>query len=83
MSADNVLIRGEGADTFSPFVPTIEFDGCRFQGSIVYNPAAAPCLYLAYQARRGDAVAADALNACMVAITDVDGKTYWPMEGEG
>ncbi len=75
----DVWLRTEGT---SFVVPSFEFDGRRFDALMGNNAAAAPCLYLAYQARRGDGVAADVLNACMVTIRDVDGKTYWPMESK-
>lgn len=52
------------------------FDGHRFP--VTYVQEYALRLYLAAQARRGDALALALLSAMRMTIIDLDGKGYWP-----
>lgn len=52
------------------------FDGYRFRQT---DATLAPWLYLAHKARRGDVVAGELLTAFAVSLTDINGKSYWPV----
>lgn len=58
---------------------TFLFDGHVFE----VNAEILPLLYLIYQARRGDAVAASLLDGSGVTIYDTMSHPYWPVAGEG
>lgn len=54
-----------------------EFDGHAFDNGAARN---LPFLLMAYNARRGDAVSAELLDAASVVILTADGRRYWPLE---
>lgn len=60
------------------YLSTCEFDGHTFNFGA--DAAVIPCVRLAYDARRGDAISIALLNAYKVEIMTADGGTYWPME---
>jgi hypothetical protein len=61
-------------------VPTVAFDGRRFPANCAHT---VPFLYLAFKARRGDALAAELLDAFGVSVRDAGDRPYWPTGGGG
>lgn len=72
VTGERIVYEGD----FAAFtVATFTFDGCTFP--LHSSVSLLPVLRMAYDARRGDKVSAELLNAAKVCIQD-----YWPTESD-